>query len=122
MKFVIKGQPPSVNHCYITRAAKNRVYRFLSEKGKAYKKSFLHQFQKQVKQAPYTCDVALIITFYFGDNRRRDIDNYNKVLFDAMQQFVFLDDSQIVSLHVTKEVDVTNPRVEVEVIPMEKGD
>jgi len=40
-----------------------------------------------------------------GDERptkRSDIDNFCKAIFDGMNEIVFVDDSQIVSLHATK--------------------
>lgn len=44
-----------------------------------------------------------------------DIDNALKLILDAMQKTVYVNDSQIVELHVYRHDDKHNPRVEVEV-------
>lgn len=120
MKFTIKGKPPSINHAYVNRATKNRVIRFLSKAGKDYQKTVKEQFEKQIDRAPYMDDVMITLDFYFPDNRRRDWDNYAKTLQDALEHKAFIDDSQIVMAHVTKQVDKGCPRVEVEVMPLDE--
>ncbi len=48
-------------------------------------------------------DVAVFITFVFGDRRLRDAQNYEKALFDGMTQSgcVWADDSQV-AMHTTE--------------------
>lgn len=57
-------------------------------------------------------------TLYHGSRRRQDIDNYTKVLLDALTGTVFQDDSQIVKLSIEKGYDKIRPRVELEVCEM----
>ena len=45
---------------------------------------------------------------------RPDIDNYVKLVCDALNQYLFEDDSQIVELHAIKAYG-TPPRIEIEV-------
>jgi len=52
---------------------------------------------------------------YHGTKRERDIDNFSKLLLDALTGIVYEDDSQIVSLTITKAYDKENPRVDVEI-------
>lgn len=59
--------------------------------------------------------VAVYINFYFGDKRKRDVDAYVKVLFDAMSNIVYTDDSLITFFTARKNYDKENPRTEVEV-------
>lgn len=54
--------------------------------------------------------------FYYGDNRKRDIDAYLKILLDAMSEIVYEDDSQITEMHLFKEVDIANPRTVIQVL------
>lgn len=45
--------------------------------------------------------------------KRRDIDNHIKVLLDSLQGAAYVDDSQIVELHITMEDSRRNPGVTV---------
>lgn len=60
--------------------------------------------------------VTLNIMLYFGDKRRRDIDAYLKILLDAMEGVVYTDDALINEMHVYKDIDVADPRVEIQVL------
>ena len=46
--------------------------------------------------------LACEIDFYLPDRRRRDIDNLSKGTLDGMRGVVFMDDCQIVDLHLRK--------------------
>ena len=60
-------------------------------------------------------EIVLSITFYFKTKRRRDLDNQNKILFDALSGIVYDDDSQIAELRLRREYDRARPRIEIEV-------
>ena len=47
---------------------------------------------------------------------KEDIDNFNKLAFDACTGMVWEGDSQIVELHITKAYDKANPRIELIVV------
>lgn len=66
--------------------------------------------------APLEGSVELNIMFYYGDNRKRDIDAYLKILLDSMSGIVYEDDSQIDAMHVYKEVDKEKPRTVIQVL------
>lgn len=51
--------------------------------------------------------------------RAGDLDNYVKVLLDALRSVAFEDDSQVVELHAYRGDDATDPRVEVRVWEIE---
>jgi crossover junction endodeoxyribonuclease RusA len=52
---------------------------------------------------PLTGPLIVQIEIFPPDNRRRDIDNVQKALLDALQHGgAYYDDSQIVSLSITK--------------------
>jgi Holliday junction resolvase RusA-like endonuclease len=63
----------------------------------------------------WTGDVTMNVACYFPDARRRDADNVQKAIGDALNGFVYVDDSQIVKWTVTKAIDRERPRTEVEV-------
>jgi crossover junction endodeoxyribonuclease RusA len=56
---------------------------------------------------------ALTLRQVFGDARRRDADNVAKAIQDALNGVAWDDDSQVVRLTCTREIDRKNPRVEV---------
>jgi crossover junction endodeoxyribonuclease RusA len=58
-------------------------------------------------------DVIVTIALYFGDKRRRDIDNWHKILLDSLTGIVWKDDSQIQEMRVTKNIG--KPRIELTV-------
>lgn len=53
---------------------------------------------------PFTGPVSMRIVFNLGNHRRVDLDNLNKGLSDAINGIVWVDDSQVVSLHLVKGV------------------
>ncbi len=57
--------------------------------------------------------VKLDLHIYFPTKRKRDIDNPLKLLLDVLVGVVYIDDSQVMELHVHKGYDPSNPRVEV---------
>jgi Holliday junction resolvase RusA-like endonuclease len=65
---------------------------------------------------PLTDTLAVNLLFYFGDNRKRDVDAYIKIVLDALEGIVYENDSQVVELHCYKEVCVDNPRTVVQIL------
>jgi Holliday junction resolvase RusA-like endonuclease len=49
--------------------------------------------------------LELELSFVLLDKRRRDLDNLSKAVCDALNGLLYLDDSQIVKLTITKTVD-----------------
>lgn len=68
---------------------------------------------------PLRGDVAVNFTV-FRPTRRGDLDNYTKVMFDAMKGIIWLDDSQVVEIHSFRDDDKKNPRVEFLVYEVER--
>ena len=101
--------PPSANHAYsyvhgrpvLTQEA--RAYRH------AVRKIIVNQQFK-----PLLGPIAIRIDINPPDNRRRDIDNCLKSLFDALQHAgAFWDDNQIIVLHAIKHPPMEGGRVQV---------
>lgn len=69
------------------------------------------QWNRPVTSKP----LEVVIELYFGDRRIRDIDNYNKLILDALSGIVYKDDKQIQKLTITKYYDKEMPRAEVEI-------
>lgn len=100
----------------------NRIYRPLRTGGKAltneareYKALAAWEAICYLGRRPkLTGKLAVEMTVY----RKRsngDIDAFQKLLFDAMNDVLWLDDSQVAQMTVTKSMDRFNPRVELRV-------
>lgn len=100
----------------------NSLYRsingrqIISKLGRATKTALEWEVRSQWRSKPLEGNVAINLLLYFGDRRKRDIDAYLKVLLDSMNGVVYGDDSQINELHVYKDVDTDNPRVEIVIV------
>lgn len=90
--------PPSVNTLYFQ--GKSHGQKFLSKKGKEYKK-MLHHMYADDDIIKFTDPVSVKITLVPPDKRIRDIDNYNKAILDGLVDLgIIEDDSQIKHLDV----------------------
>jgi len=83
-----------------------RIYRgryVISPAGRAFRER-VRRTLAHLKKKPTKDKLRLRIRFYFKDKRRRDLDNYQKALIDALKGVVFEDDSQIFQLHTSKVI------------------
>jgi len=68
--------------------------------------------------------VAVSITYYFKDERRRDLDNFSgKFLFDPLvAEGIIVDDSfhYVKKIELEAFVDKENPRTEIEITNLEE--
>ena len=94
--LVLDCCPPSLNSSY--KKYQNRIV--LSKEARAFKQLLAGFVTDDF--VPLTGRLHLNVSFSFPCNRKRDIDNYLKVLIDSMKGIYFVDDVQIFSLHVTK--------------------
>jgi len=96
--------PPSANRYW--RVYHNRIV--VTDEAKAYKQEIAYLLNGTV---PLLGDVAVNFTV-FRPAHRGDLDNYNKVMFDALQGLAYVNDNQIVEIHSFREDDRDNPRIE----------
>ena len=68
--------------------------------------------KSQCPKKPLDGQISVSVRLYWPDARKRDLDNI-KGLLDSFTGVLWGDDSQIVELHIRKEVDRNNPRVEI---------
>lgn len=113
--IVLEGKPESVNSIYrsVCRGRFPSVY--MSNEGKAIKESFQWQIKSQWTIGKLKGKIGVSVRMFFGDEKRRDIDNYHKIILDSLKGICFDDDSQIYDLRATKEVDKFMPRVEIDI-------
>jgi len=108
--------PPSVNSMYRAIPRGKHCQNILSRKGREYKESALIAIAcHNLPPGELDGDLQVTLDLYPPDARRRDVDNYSKVVLDVLTEgCVWHDDSQIADLHILKRPrDKDNPRVVV---------
>ncbi len=98
---------PLLNRYY--RKFNNRMV--LSEEGRTYKAEVATICASQFI-APLEGPIALTAHVY-RKRKAGDVDGYLKGMMDSLQGYAYLNDSQIVELHIHRHDDKNNPRVEV---------
>lgn len=90
--------PPSVNHYYRHVGARTLI----SRGGRAYRDAVIALLRSR-RSPPLTGRLQVSIQIHPPDRRRRDLDNVQKSLLDALQHAgVYADDSQIDTLTITR--------------------
>ena len=110
--------PPSVNHYW----RNFRVRMVIGAKGRAYRHAVIAAVIEQgVSRDRINCRLAVSIDAYPPDNRRRDIDNINKALLDAIVAAeVIEDDGLIDALSIIRLDPAKDGRVEVRITEYNK--
>lgn len=107
--------PPSANRYW--RNFRGRVV--VSSEAKEYKSLAFYLAREQAgEEEAFTVPVKITSRFYFAANRG-DMPNYTKVLYDALEGIAFINDKLIFEEHNFRLLDKRNPRVEIEIIPLE---
>lgn len=114
--IVLKGNPISTNNIYKITSKGGKIRTYMTKKGEKLKNDYYYQGYDQWGKPPLEGDIALNIILYFGDKEKRDIDNYNKILLDSLTGVLWEDDKQITEMHIFKEYDKKDPRIEVTVL------
>jgi Holliday junction resolvase RusA-like endonuclease len=106
---IVLPLPPSANTYW--RYPSNGVY--VSEAAENYKAGVKLRATLQ-RMTPFGGEVAMYVHVYRAQ-KRGDLDNFAKVLGDALNGVTYHDDSQVIELHMWRHDDKGNPRCEVEV-------
>lgn len=120
MKINLIGEPISTNGLYATMCRGNFPSRYMTKRGKDLKEDYQWQVKSQYKGKPMTGLIGMMVSLYFGNKRKNDIDNFNKIVYDALTGLVWVDDSQIEWVRTQKYYDKENPRVELEIYDQKK--
>lgn len=110
MKIILLGKPQSTNNLY----RRHGHVMYMTNEGKSIKQSYIYQAKQQYKGEILTGDIEVSIKLVFTDKRRRDIDNWNKILFDSLTGVIWKDDSQIIKMTIEKVIE-TVPKIEIDV-------
>lgn len=114
IKIILLGTPLSTNGIY-KFASKPFPRTYMTAAGKEIKKGYISSIYEQFKMNPLSCPIEIKIELFFGDLRKRDWDNYNKIIMDSFNGIVWEDDSQIIKGTVIKNYSKENPRIEIEI-------
>ena len=103
----------SVNKYY--RSWQGRV--LISKDGREFKKELelhLNNYEKVLGK------IQLRLILHFKDKRKRDVDNYAKVLIDCLKNKLFEDDDQIYELYMQKHIGCGYNQISIEIISLEE--
>ena len=116
--------PPSINGQYVT-VGRRRV---LSKDAKQFHKDVtrLIETARKVGALSPSTEAAIqqsllgvYLTFYFETPFRRDLDGGLKIALDALCVALGIDDRTVVDLHLSKQIDPLQPRLEIEMEAIE---
>jgi Holliday junction resolvase RusA-like endonuclease len=103
--------PPSINH-YWRRVGHQTL---ISREGRRFRASVV-AILAAIRLQPLAGDLAVEVEVYPPDRRRRDIDNVQKALLDALAHGgAYADDSQVVRLEITKREPVAGGKTVVRI-------
>lgn len=86
--------PPSANRYY--RVPKGMSFPILSREGRAYKDRVQEIAREEGYPPPGLKDVTLVIEYHPASKNRKDLDNINKAVWDALKGIAYQDDKQVV--------------------------
>lgn len=104
--------PPTINK-YIGRSV---IWAYQKDKREYEEENIYLNHRHRPKMPISRCDIDL--KFYFKDKRRRDLNNYEKFIFDFLTTGGFIQDDnyEVIRLQtMSGYVDKENPRVEIEI-------
>ena len=116
--------PPSINGQYVT-VGRRRV---LSKDAKQFHKDVKRLIAAARKAGSFSPAteahmqaslLGVYLTFFFETPFRRDLDGGLKIALDALCMELGIDDRTVVDLHLTKQIDPLNPRLEIEMEAIE---
>jgi Holliday junction resolvase RusA-like endonuclease len=103
--------PPSINH-YWRRVGHKTL---ISREGRRFRASVV-AILAAMRLEPLAGDLTVEVEVYPPDRRRRDIDNVQKALLDALAHGgAYADDSQVVRLEITKREPVAGGKTVVRI-------
>ncbi len=112
--------PPSVNGYW--RATNTGMK--ISASGRSFRSHAIAAILTQLKRRPQpiTVNVEVTVLLYPPDKRNRDLDNYQKALFDSLTHAgVWVDDRQIKRFTVEWGEQVKQGKAEVTISPFNFG-
>ena len=118
VSFEIQHKAISINHVYGMRRVGKFCIKYVTPKGKEFKR-FVEVAAEPVRPRDlYTGDISMEIIYHFKDKRKHDIDNYSKHILDALSGLIYVDDKQVTDLRLQKIQPSERDYIEVIVMEM----
>lgn len=109
--------PPTVNHYWGTAGKR----RFMKPKGIKFRNDVVGIVLQNNANKKLSNRIMIDIKAYMPDRRKRDLDNINKAIFDALvHSGVILDDDQIDIIHSERKEVIKNGKIELVVIELKE--
>jgi crossover junction endodeoxyribonuclease RusA len=118
VKLVFEGEPKSTQHIYRSACRGRFPTTYMTREGKLIKEGYRWEARAQWRQRALKGELYVAVEFYFATRRRRDLDNQNKLILDALSGIVYEDDSQVAELTLRRRFDKDNPRIEISIWPV----
>lgn len=98
---IVLSIPPSLNNRMYRNMRLTKEYRWWKSEAA---QSIARQVERYHPEGPCNARFAVGVDLYWGDKRRRDIDNFGKPILDAIteSEAVWLDDSQVDELSISR--------------------
>ena len=103
-RTIVVNNLVSVNAMYANSSKGRR----LTPRARAAKESIALQAIAGYGHDPIKGEVAVSIKYFFGDRRKRDVTNFDKLILDALKGLFYEDDSDIVCFIASKFYDPVN--------------
>jgi Holliday junction resolvase RusA-like endonuclease len=124
-KIVINEEAKNPNNAYFRSANTGKGFKgmFMKKEYKEYKDRIIKLAKEVMKKREcFSGPVKIIARWTFGTLRRKDVQNCGKLEFDALNEIVYDDDSQIQEIHSYKFYKKNEPCIEIEVYEIEEKD
>jgi len=113
--YTLTGQPKSTQAIYRYTCAGKFPRMYMTQRGKDLKEHYQWELKSQ-RPKLLVGDLKVKLDLFFKDKKKRDVDNFNKLILDAGSGILYADDSQIQRLTVTKNYDKNNPRIVISIM------
>lgn len=116
--------PPGINSQYV-QAGNRRVLSAGAKKFKNQVLALIASLREKPSWDPLVeaqirrSLVGMYMTFYFKTPLKRDLDGGLKIAIDSVAEALNFDDRTVVDLHLTKQIDPLNPRLELDIETIE---
>jgi len=121
IKIILQGNPKSTSHIYKITCKGKFGTMYMSKEGRAIKESYQEQTRRQFKRKILVEDLKTTTTLFFQTKRKSDHDNFGKLIWDALEGIIYLNDNQIRDGRVILAYDKENPRAEIVIELLEEA-
>ena len=117
--------PPSVNHCYVNTYGRGHKNRRLTDDAVLWKHDTALLARIAARKSGWLMPkkgekIVLELVAYWPDGRRRDMNNCHKLLCDALENVLYIDDKCVLVRDIDYHIDNERPRMEVCVYPKDE--